>query len=204
MQPFPLKPARIEFDTENLGLEWNHIQLPDHNAYELDADQGVLRIKGSALTLGDRESPTFVGRRLQHRSFSAETAIDFDPENENEEAGLILLNNGSHFDLMINQSGGKRYILVKLQFGRTRYISERIELKPGPVKLKITGERSTFTLSFAQGNDDFRDMETVDAKFLSSETVGGFTGVYVGLYATGNGKASQATATFDWFEYTGE
>jgi alpha-N-arabinofuranosidase len=32
-------------------------------------------------------------------------------------------------------------------------------------------------------------------------TVGGFTGVYVGLYATGNGKASTANADFDWFEY---
>jgi len=39
------------------------------------------------------------------------------------------------------------------------------------------------------------------ARYLSSETVGGFTGVYVGMYATGNGKASNAFADYDWFEY---
>ena len=39
------------------------------------------------------------------------------------------------------------------------------------------------------------------ARYLSSETVGGFTGVYVGLYATGNGKVCTADADYDWFEY---
>jgi len=41
----------------------------------------------------------------------------------------------------------------------------------------------------------------VISRYLSSETVGGFTGVYVGLYATGNGKAYSANADYDWFEY---
>ena len=45
------------------------------------------------------------------------------------------------------------------------------------------------------------EMARVDSKFLSSETVGGFTGAYVGFYATGNGKASTASADYDWFEY---
>ena len=31
--------------------------------------------------------------------------------------------------------------------------------------------------------------------------MGGFTGVYVGLYATGNGQASTTNADYDWFEY---
>jgi alpha-N-arabinofuranosidase len=30
---------------------------------------------------------------------------------------------------------------------------------------------------------------------------GGFTGVYFGLYATGNGQPSAAEAHFDWFDY---
>ena len=38
-------------------------------------------------------------------------------------------------------------------------------------------------------------------KDLSSEKVGGFTGVFVGLFATGNGQKSAAPADFDWFDY---
>jgi alpha-N-arabinofuranosidase len=105
---------------------------------------------------------------------------------------------------MIIKIKGKRFLVLKLQFGAITYKSEEIELKPGPVNLKIKGEKSTFTFSYSQGNADYFDIETVDSKFLSSETVGGFTGVYVGLYATGNGKPSKETATFDWFEYEGK
>ena len=69
------------------------------------------------------------------------------------------------------------------------------------MKLIIKGERSTFSFSYTQGNDPVTEIARVDSKFLSSETVGGFTGVYVGLYATGNGKPSTTGADYDWFEY---
>jgi xylan 1,4-beta-xylosidase len=204
LRPIPVKAAKVDFNTEKLGLEWNYIQQPENSNYALDASHGVLSLKGSTLKIGEKGSPTFVGRRLQDLFFSATTQIEFDPNNENEEAGMILLNNGSHFDLMIHRLNGRRFLVVKLQFGTTLYKSEDIELKPGPVKLKIKGEKATFTFSYAQGDAEYIDIETVDSKFLSSETVGWFTGVYVGLYATGNGKPSEETATFDWFEYEGK
>jgi alpha-N-arabinofuranosidase len=204
LKPFPEKAVRVNFDTEKLGLEWNYIQLPEDGNYSLDANNGFLSLQGSALNIGERGSPTFVGRRLQDMYFTATTHVEFDPVNENEEAGIILLNNASHFDLMISQFEGERSLIVKLQFGSITYTSEEIRLEPGPINLKIKGEKSTFTFSYSQGNNDYTDIETVDSKFLSSETVGWFTGVYVGLYATGNGKASEEVATFDWFEYEGK
>ena len=88
-----------------------------------------------------------------------------------------------------------------MQFGQTIYRSEEIPLKPGPVKLRVSGEKSSFTFSYAQGKEDFTAIETVDAKFLATETVGFFTCVYVGFYATGNGQASTSNADYDWFEY---
>ena len=133
--------------------------------------------------------------------FSATTSIDFDPANENEEAGMTLLNNGTHFDILISRKGDHRILVVRLQFGNILYRSEEIELKRGPVNLKIKGERSTYTFSYSQGRADYTDIETVESKYLSSETLGWFTGVYVGLYATGNGNPAEVPATFDWFEY---
>jgi xylan 1,4-beta-xylosidase len=68
-------------------------------------------------------------------------------------------------------------------------------------RLAIKGERTTFAFLYSQGDDPFTEIAKVDSKYLSSETAGGFTGVYVGLYATGNGKAATASADYDWFEY---
>ncbi|MDV7137281.1 glycoside hydrolase family 43 protein [Maribacter sp. TH_r10] len=204
LKPFPEKPKRTDFNNDKLGLEFNYLHMPQEANYTLDSRKGVLRLKGSDLVIGDEGSPTFVGRRLQHLDFTASTKVDFDPKNENEEAGVILLNNDSHFDLLIHRKNGKRILQVNLQFGSTNYSSKTFELKPGPVTLRVKGERTSFTFSYSQGNGEFTDIESVDAKFLSSETVGWFTGVYVGMYATGNGKKSKEIAFFDWFEYEGK
>ncbi len=201
LKPFAKKPTRTDFDTNELGLEWNYIQAPVSSNFSLEEHKGFLRLKGAAETISTRNTSTFVGRRLQHHYFTATTELEFNPKNENEEAGMILLNNGSHFDIMLINEGGKRKLLVKLQFGQTIYKSDLYTLKSGPVKLRVSGNKSTFTFSYAQGNNEFTHIETVDSKFLATETVGFFTGVYVGFYATGNGKVSEANADYNWFEY---
>jgi alpha-N-arabinofuranosidase len=201
LHPFPEQPSRVDFD-QPLGLEWNHVQAPEVDRYSLDAHPGYLRLSGSALTLGESAgSPTFVGRRLQHTHFTSTTRIEFDPVNENEEAGMVLLNHGTHFDLSIRRSNGRRILVVRLQFGSVLYESDEIVLEPGPVNLRIEGAGSTFLFSYSHGDDGFQAIQDVSARYLSSETIGGFTGTYVGLYATGNGQPSMTGADYDWFEY---
>jgi len=201
LQPFPAVPARVEFDRA-LGLEWNYVRYPDADRYSLDARPGFLRLKGSALTLGGREgSPTFVGRRLQHTYFTSTTRMEFDPASESEEAGVVLLNNGTHFDLLVKRSNGNRVLVARLEFGSVIYQSDEVVLAPGPVSLRIEGARSVFRFSYAQGDNDYEQIQEVSARYLSSETIGGFTGTYVGLYATGNGRPSVTNADYDWFEY---
>jgi len=200
-QIFPEQPARLNFDDKAPGLEWNYLRYPDFNNYSLTQRPGFLRLKGSEQTIENQKSPSFTGRRIRDLNFTASTCVEFDPKKENEEAGLILLNNGTHFDLLIKQSKGKRVLVARFRFGSVLHETEALALKPGPVILSIQGQRSTFVFSYAQGKDLLKEVGKVEAKYLSSETVGGFTGVYVGLYATGNGKACLANADFDWFEY---
>lgn len=199
-QPLPEQASRVDFD-QPLGLQWNHVRAPDPHRYSLDERPGFLRLKGSALTLGaESGSPTFVGRRLQHHFFTATTRIEFEPATD-DEAGMVLLNNGTHFDLLIRRSNERRVLTARLQFGSVTHESEEIVLAPGPVDLRIEGLRDTFLFSYRQGEEEFQRIQDVSARYLSSETLGGFTGAYVGLYATGNGQPAQADADYDWFHY---
>ncbi len=201
LKPFPPVPSRTDFSTGKLSLEWNYLKYPVSENYSLSVRSGYLRLKGSEQTIEDRNSPTFVGRRIQDMNFTASTELDFNPGKANEEAGMILLNNGAHFDIIIRQSKGKRVAVGRLRFGSVIHESAEAVLKPGPVKLIIKGERTNFIFSYSQGNDEPKELTRVMARYLSSETVGGFTGVYVGFYATGNGKVCTANADYDWFEY---
>lgn len=200
LKPFPAQPNRIEFDSNKLPLEWNYIRYPVMTNYSLTERKGYLRLTGSEQTIEDQKSPTFVGRRIQAMNFTAATQVDFNPEKANEEAGISLLNNGVHFDLVIKQSNGKRVLVSRLRFGVVVHESNEIVLNPGPVRLAISCNRQFFAFSYSQGDAAFKEVEKVNSKFLSSETAGGFTGLYVGLYATGNGKPSTAQADYDWFE----
>lgn len=204
LRPFKPKPTRTEFDEEELGLEWNYSGLPKLNDFELNASKGILTLKGSYKKLGGHESPTFVGRRLTDIKFAATARLTFEPGSDNEEAGMVLINNGTHFDILIKRDGRKKYLVVKLQFGQTVYESERVSLTRGAVDIRIESNGPEFIFSYSQGKGGFKVLEKADARFLSTETVGWFTGVYVGLYASGNGTASKSPAVYDWFEYTGK
>ncbi len=72
------------------------------------------------------------------------------------------------------------------------------------MKLGVKGENSSYTFTYSQADDAMKDVQKVDARFISTETVGGFSGLYVGLYATGQGKANTANADYDWLEYLGD
>ena len=201
LKPFPAAQTRIEFSRDKLSLEWNYLRYPDTLNYSLSSHKGFLRLKGSEQTIEDQKSPTFIGRRIQDMYFTAATGLDFNPENANEEAGMILLNNGTHFDVIIKQSKGRRVVVGRLRFGSVVHETAEAVLKPGPVKLMIKGERANFIFLYSQGNDEPKELIKVMARYLSSETIGGFTGVFIGLYATGNGKACKANADYGWFEY---
>jgi xylan 1,4-beta-xylosidase len=204
----PLKPLadvapRTEFDGDKLPLEFNYLRYPVTANYSLSARKGFLRLTGSEQTIEDQKSPTFIGRRLQHFKFTASTSLDFNPGKANEEAGISLLNNGVHFDLLVKLANGKRMAVCRLRFGNVVHESEPVSLKPGPVTLAVGCDKTSFLFSYAQGNAPLKEIQRVPARYLSSETVGWFAGVYVGLYATGNGKISTAPADYDWFEYRG-
>lgn len=194
-------PLRIDFEQNYPGMKWNFIQPPGEETFHFDTEKGKLSLIGNELQIGDKGNPAFIGRRLTDIQFSAVTSLDFNPENENEDAGMTLVNNGSHFDLLVRKSRNQRILQVQLQFGQTIYKSEEIILQPGAVELKIEGNGPEFIFSYSQNGDDFRIVEKADARFLSTQTVGWFTGVYVGVYATGNGKESEVPAVYDWFEY---
>ena len=196
-------PGRAEFDDSGLGLEWNYLRNPVRENYSFSDKKGFLSLKATEVGLEVADSPSFIGRRQQHFNFEAGTELEFNPSKENEEAGLVVyMNNSHHYKLSVKRAGGKKILSLSNRLGGFYFSSGNIvSLKPGPVRLKVVGSREFYTCFYAQGNDKFKELGKCDTRFLSSETAGGFTGVYLGLFATGNGQSTNSKAFFDWFEY---
>ncbi len=204
LQPFAQQPARDDFDASELRPCWNFLRNPHERDWSLDERPGSLTLHGSALTLSDVASPAFIGRRQQHLSFCAQAMLEFGPATPNEEAGLtVLMNDRHHYELAITQREGRRVATVRRRVGSLLGEATAVAVPEGPLVLGLAGDASDYRFSVAEPGGQPVAVGRGEVRYLSTEVAGGFTGVYVGMYATGNGQRCVGPAAFDWFEYEG-
>ena len=184
------------------GFEWLYLRNPDSANYSLTDNIGWLRLKGSPYNIYDMESPTFIGRRQQHFDFSASTLIKFNPVKSNEEAGMtVMMNNRFHYDFYITTNGKQRILNLRYALDSLNQIYKQVIIPTGNVELQVTGDKKNYTFCYKMNDGDIIRIGSLNTRFLGTEVSGGYNGVVIGLYATGNGLKSNSEADFDWFEY---
>lgn len=202
LKPFAPAPVRTNFDMPELGLEWNYLYNPIVANYSLKERSGFLRLKTSTVQLDQRGTPTWVGRRQQHIDCIATTAVELCKASLNDEGGItVYMTNQHHYDLFVRQTDkDKQVITLRYRLGNMQHIEKEVEFPKGKFYLRVEASKDYYTFSYSTDNKDFRQLGRMDVRYLSSETVGGFTGIYFGLYAASR-KVSKGTADFEWFDY---
>ncbi len=207
--PFKEQPARDDFDSDKLALQWNFLRNPYEGDFSLIARPGYLRLNGSAVTMSDKDSPAFVGRRQTDFNCVASTLLEFDPNSENEEAGLVVRAFDSfHCEIGITQRQSKRQVFFrKVINGKIIEPVQYADVQPGPVILSVRALPLSYEFSCQSSTGAREVLGTALTKDLSQERISSAadvfccTGVYFGMYATGNGQKCTRPADFDWFEY---
>lgn len=200
---WPNAPARDEFDGDALALPWNFLRNPRDGDWSLTERPGYLRLNGSAVSMSDQDSPAFVGRRQTALACRVATQLEFDPKLANEEAGLVVRGNDrNHFDLGVTLHDGRRQVFLrKVLDGKVVEPIRYEDLPKGDVVLSVTARPLEYEFFYRVGDGPPVSLGAAAARDLASEKIGGFTGVYFGLYATGNGKRSTVPADFAWCDY---
>lgn len=200
--PWPAPPSRDDFDAPELGSRWHVLRTPRERWWNLVDRPGFLRLALRPESLGDRAQPSLVARRQSDIDFEAETELDFTPEAEHECAGLAVRQNDDfHVRLVVHggQSARELRAVTRVQGGDETVAA--VGLPDGIVRLGVAATGQRYALRYATGDGEWRELAAIDGRFLSTEIAGGFTGTFVGPYASANGHASGSVADFDWFEY---
>lgn len=186
------KRASIDWDFNNdkLGVEWNWIGTPDTSNYTLTERKGFLRIKASDVSLNEFGSPSFVGRRQEHIHFQATTK--FEPKINGKTGLTIYMCPTAHYDIYVKDNK----IYTNYRLGELSYEKEICAIDTNRIFLKAIGDNNLYKLLYSLDGMTYNEVAKYDTKYLSSETNGGFTGVYIGLFAEGKGYAD-----FDDFRY---
>ncbi|APV48679.1 hypothetical protein BWI17_02655 [Betaproteobacteria bacterium GR16-43] len=199
--PWPREAVRDEFNGPRLGLQWAHLRGPATGLWSLTERAGTLRLKGSQQTLDDAATPAFVARRQEHLRMRAATQLEFSPTAEPQMAGLVLRQNeDNYYALRVAGAGARRIELVTRVKGVTA-VRESQPLGAGAVTLQVEAfpERYDFSIRAADGTT--RAIGSAPTQPLSSEKAGGFTGVFVGMYASAASGGPMPPADFAWFDY---
>jgi xylan 1,4-beta-xylosidase len=195
---------RYEFDGPALGPAWNFIRNPYDADRSLTERPGWLRLRGSPVTLSDQDAPAFAGRRRTDFTCRAAARLSFEPHQENEEAGLVIRGNDkNHYELGITLRHGRRQVFVRrILAGNIVELVSYEDAPEGEIILSIVAGSTSYGLFFQSPDGPPVPCGTAKTTDLASEKIGGFTGIYLGVYATGNGQRSTMPADFAWFEYS--
>jgi alpha-N-arabinofuranosidase len=201
-----------------LPLHWLTLRMPvdvQDEALSLVARPGALRLFTKAATMRGREHPAFAGRRVRHKNWTFMAALEFNPQQTCESAGIILLQS-EDFQYRLELYAGSAATEAELSLrliratGKADEIvvsgnwSEAAQSPSGPLILAARCEE--MKLSFFYGKDQY-SLECfangLDARILSTEYAGGFTGLVAGVFASGNGTNTGNYADVLWAEYQG-
>lgn len=205
-QPWDIPAACDHFNAPIPELYWNTLRTPDYEVFSLTERPGFLRLYLNRHTLSEPKSPAFFCRRQQHMCFTAQTYMEFIPKLIEESAGIVMFYNhlfyyallltltdtGLKISLIRHSSGEDVTMFTSLYKGNSLYLKVHMEYQALNFYYSPNG------LNWTQAG------KTVEGTILNKETGGGFTGTYIGLYATADGRDSQTVADFDWFEYQGQ
>jgi xylan 1,4-beta-xylosidase len=206
LHPFRAPKTRDDFDSDVLDCTWQFIRNPSSRDWSLKARPGYLRLMASASTLDEVKPQCAIVRRQQHFNVCCRAKIEFHPESENEEAGLLIrAREGYHYTLAVKLVNGRRCAVLTSTVDSKRTQIGCVSIRNQSVILEVNANASRYTMLVNDGGRK-HPLGHLPTRPLSSEYISErgpmhFTGVMIGLYASGNGRRSRAPADFDWFEY---
>lgn len=174
----------------NSRLEWVNIRHPVTENYELTDEKAIIR--GTEKTLDDVDNPTFLG--IRQREFNG--VIRAKVRLEGGEAGITAyMCEQEHYDIAVRKTDSGYEAAAKLNIGGIKHTAGTCPISGNGAELIIKTDSKGYSLIVSENGGE-KVLGYGQAKYLSSEVSGGFTGTVLGLYAV-NG-----TAEFTEFEYT--
>jgi alpha-N-arabinofuranosidase len=192
------------FDTKNLKLDWNFRRVYIDGTYSLTDKPGFLRLFANPDAIVERGSCSLMGIRQKESDFEYSARMVFNPKTDGVESGISLFQkDDNYFTFTIIRENGKYSIHVKLAVPNQKPViieEKTLEKYEGEIIFKVVSKRQKydFMYSFDKG-EAFTTFTTIDSNKILSK---GYTGAYMGIYCTGNGKQSKDFADFDWVYYT--
>ena len=193
------------FDSEVLHLEWNFRRVPLEKMYSLNARKNWLRLYQKRDTISIRGRCSQMGFRQKETNFEYTAKMSFKPQQEQSEAGISLfLQDDNYINFTVLKKAGKIVLQLKISEPKTEVYqlkSESLENYQGHIQFKVVSKAGKYHYFYSldQGKS-FRFFTETASNLIICR---GYTGAYLGIYASSNGRETNEFADFDYVNYKG-
>ncbi|MCM1071677.1 MAG: glycoside hydrolase family 43 protein [[Clostridium] fimetarium] len=164
-----------------LAPRWMSLHGPADKFYAVNDG---LTLKCAPVDTRSSSTPAYLGSRIQHHKFSAETELAFTPEGD-ESAGLLIVKNETRQYYLAVRAG--EVALLSLGKGNATVLASApvATTASAPIGLRAVSRGSVYDFYYRPGNEAEWRLLAADIPAAHTATQrGGFTGSTIGLAAT--------------------
>lgn len=174
---------RDDFNGSELSKLWIMLRTPTEQWWQLDAAQGTLELRPRKEKLYERNNPSFLARRVQHRIFDAALRVQV-PDSAGVSAGMAVFQNDTHhyFAAVRRNDAGKMELYLERALKDSVETLASVELPAGEsVDFRVVTRVDSCAFEYAVNPGQWMSLaERLDAKMLTTAVAGGFVGATVG------------------------
>lgn len=169
----------VDFETLSKNkLHMVYLRKPEFSNYEWTDD--CLKLRGCKTDLSEALSPTFVG--IRQSDFN--TSLSVEVKALSSETGItVYMDENNHYDLYVSREDEKFCIVFRKCLADIKHIEKAITVSSdSTIILEMNSNNYSYIFSCKVDGESI-ELGSGQARYLSSEVCGGFTGVVVGLFA---------------------
>ena len=189
------------FDSTQLNINWNFRRYPIEDVYKINDEENRLNLFCHPNQIKERGRAALLGFKQTESDFEYLTQMYFLPKSTGSEAGISLFQKDDNYiNFTIIKKDDKNYLqaYVVKNGEILESIKDQLKQYKGYIKFKVIAYKDEYKLFYSLKGIHFNLFASLEGPYLKSN---GYTGAYLGLYATGNGKKNQDVASFDYVNY---
>ena len=192
---------RDNFDNETLNLEWNFRRVPQEGTYLINNKDGYLRLFPSKNVIENRKSCSLLGIRQIETDFEFSVKMIYKPSIPEVQAGVSLFQKDDNYLTFTIEKDSEQHIILKLiskERKKEPVVVQQTFLKSynDSIIFKVFSKDQSYKYYYSLDNStNFNFFAETSSGLLLSK---GYTGAYMGIYSTSNGKNTEEYVDFDW------
>ena len=192
---------RDNFDSETLNLEWNFRRVPQEGTYLINNKDGYLRLFSSKNVIENRKSCSLLGIRQIETDFEFSVKMIYKPSIPEVQAGVSLFKKDDNYLTFTIEKDKEQNMILKLvskEQKKVPLVIQQTFLKSynDSIIFKVFSKDQSYKYYYSLDNStNFNFFAETSSSLLLSK---GYTGAYMGIYSTSNGKNTEEYVDFDW------